>query len=722
MTNRCAVSFSRALLAAMLIASLLVIVTVEFIPPIRWRTKIVFDKATGRINDIDWADLRWMLRPGSGIYLEPLAEKRNPFLVIESPRHSKSDLETGAQLFREQCSLCHGDDARGRPGGPSLHDRVFRQGRSDWALYRTITHGIPGTAMVGRSLPRDDAWRLVSYLKDTLVEPAPTEFAPVLTSFLPVTAADVRSAEERPAEWLTYSGSYAAQRHSRLRQINRDNVMQLRVEWARQFSTSADRVETTPIIRGSLMFVTEPPNQVLAMDAASGQVLWTYTHDLPSRLLLCCGPVNRGVAVLGDRVFVGTLDAHLIALDARTGHVIWDVLVADSSKGYSITGAPLAIENMVVTGVGGGEYGIRGFVDAYDANTGKRQWRFFTIPEPGQPGSETWGGDPLRSGGGPTWLTGSFDPELRLIYWAVGNPSPNFYGENRKGDDLYTNSVIALDADSGKLRWYFQFTPHDLHDWDSVQIPVLVDAIKGKTKRKLLAFANRNAFYYLLDRTTGEFLLGTPFVKQTWADGLDEKGRPHTRPESIPSRQGSVVYPSLNGATNWWSPTYDPELGLMYIPTLDRGGIFYVWPDRPPNEVGARLGGLDTKIPNEDVVVAVKALEVTTGRVRWQYSRQYSSPERKAQSEMGGLLSTAGRLIFGGDGESFLAWDADTGDELWRLETGGLITAAPVAYEVRGREYIAVASGRTILAFALPKSGSSSSPQRRISRMSWSKY
>jgi alcohol dehydrogenase (cytochrome c) len=705
------VPFKRLLLAGLLSAFLLVIAIVEFVAPIRWRANIVFEKATGRISDIEWTDLRWMLRPGSGIYLEPLAEKHNPFLVIESPRHSKSDIETGARLFQQQCSLCHGDDARGGPGGPSLHDRVFRQGRSDWALYRTITRGIPGTAMTGRSLPRNDVWRLVSYLKEALVDPGATQLSPVLGSFLPVTAADVRSAEEKPAEWLTYSGSYTAQRHSRLRQISNHNVAQLRVQWARQFPTSTDRLEATPIIRGSVMFVTQPPNQVLAMDAASGEVLWTYNHELPSGLLLCCGPVNRGVALLGDRVFVGTLDAHLVALDARTGHVIWDVPVADASKGYSITGAPLAIDNLVVTGVGGGEYGIRGFVDAYDANTGKRHWRFYTIPEPGQPGSDTWGGGSLRSGGGPTWLTGSFDPELRLIYWGVGNPSPNFYGEIRNGDNLYTNSVIALDADSGKLRWYFQFTPHDLHDWDSAQIPVLIDVVKEKSKRKLLALANRNAFYYLLDRTTGQFLLGAPFVKQTWADGLDEKGRPLTRPESIPNKQGSVVYPSLNGATNWWSPTYDPELGLMYVPTLDRGGIFYVWPDRPPNEVGARLGGLDTKIPDEDVIMGVKALEVTTGHVRWQYTRQFSTPERKARSEMGGLLSTAGHLVFGGDGESFFAWDAETGAELWRFETGGLITAAPVAYEIKGREYIAVACDRMILAFALPASANPSDPQ-----------
>jgi alcohol dehydrogenase (cytochrome c) len=708
-TEGSSVSTSRALrlcLAAAGAILLVLIAAVGLIPAVRWRATILFDKATGRTTDIEWSDLKWMLRPGSGMYLEPLVKNRNPFLTIENPRHSSSDVEAGKRLFVENCSSCHGDDGHGAAGGPSLYERVFRQGHGDWALYRTITNGVPGTAMPGWRLPRDDVWKLVAYLQRVFVEvrAAPKPSAPVV-SVEPVAAADLRAAEDHPADWLTYSGSYSSQRHSRLRQIDRGNVRQLRLEWARQFSTSAARVETTPIVRGSAMFVTEPPNRVLALDARSGQILWTFAHELPSRLLLCCEAVNRGVAILGDKIFVTTLDARLIALDAGTGRPVWDVEVADSIKGYSITGAPLAVDDMIVTGVAGGEYGIRGFVDAYDAATGKRRWRFYTVPDGGEPGSDTWGGDPLRSGGGPTWLTGSFDPELRLIYWGVGNPSPNFNGENRKGDNLYTNSVIALEADSGKLRWYFQFTPHDLHDWDSVQIPVLVDAAVGATKRKLLAFANRNAFYYLLDRATGQFLLGTAFVKQTWADGLDEKGRPRTRPESIPSRQGAMVYPSLNGATNWWSPTYDPELGLMYVPTVNRGGIFYLWPDRPPEVAGAHLGGLDTKVPNEDMIIAVKALEVTTGHLRWEYSRQYSSPERKARSEMGGLMSTAGRLVFGGDGETLIAWDAETGTELWRFETGGSITATPAAYELGGREYVVVATGRTIMAFALPPSG-----------------
>ena len=671
--------------------------------PLRHRVIVLFEKATGQLNEVKWADMGWLLSRNNGVDLERLAATRNPYESIESPRRSQSDIDAGSLIFRQQCAPCHGDAGQGGLGAPSLQDHVFKQGRSDWALFRTITLGIPNTAMAGRTLPRADTWKLVSYLKQVLAgqtaEATGNASKKALVSIQPVAAAELRNSDGHPAEWLMYSGSYASHRHSLLTQINRRNVGELRVEWERQLSTPSEKFETSPLVRGSTMFVTEPPNRVHALDAITGQVLWTYSRDLAPRLLLCCGIVNRGVALLGDRVFLGTLDAHLIALDANTGKFIWDVTVADSSKGYSITAAPLAIDNMVVTGVAGGEYGIRGFIDAYDALSGKRIWRFYTVPDVGQPGSESWGDDSLRKGGAPTWLTGAFDPELRLIYWGVGNPSPNFYGENRSGDNLYSNSVVALDADTGKLRWYFQFTPHDLHDWDSVQIPVLVDAVFNGSKQKLLAWANRNGFYYLLDRTTGKFLLGTPFVKQTWADGLDNNGRPRIRPESMPTVQGSEVHPGIAGATNWWPPTYDPESGLMYVPTVDKGAIFYASASEPLDEFGENLGGTTMAIPNEDATVAVKAIDVTSGRIHWQHG---GSP-RRTHMEMSGLISTAGKLVFGGDGEVFFALDAETGAELWRFAAGGMISAAPVSYEVAGRQYVEVAAGRTILSFALPE-------------------
>ena len=665
--------------------------------------RILRYKATGQITDIDWSDILWILRPSNGVDLRPLADYPNPFASITSPRRSATDIAAGALLFRNLCSPCHGERGTGGAGGPSLIDRAFRQGRSDWALYRTITLGVPGTAMVGRRLPRDDLWRLVSYLSQLMAAQSTAATInqsnkPALAPFAQVTPDELRAADDHPADWLTYSGSYAAHRYSRLRQINRDNVGQLRLEWARQFLTTDERVETSPIVRGAAMFVTEPPNYVLALDAATGRVLWSYTRDLPLKLLLCCGPVNRGVALLGNRVFVGTLDAHLIALDAGTGKVLWDVPVAENSSGYSITGAPLAIDGMVVTGVGNGEFGNRGFIDAYDAASGQRRWRFYTVPAAGEPGSETWESRSLHYGGAPTWMTGSFDPESRLLYRGVGNPSPNFYAENRPGDNLYSNSVVALDVDTGKLRWYFQFTPHDAHDWDATQVPVLLDGVVDGLPRKLLVTANRNGFYYVLDRITGEFLLGAPFVRQTWTDGLDAKGRPRVRAESVPTQQGTTVYPSVRGGTNWRSPSFDPESGLFYVAATDRGSIFFTLPNQPVDPNGQVLKGISSWVPDEDGMAAVKAIEATTGRLRWQYSRR----PRRNLLDLGGLTSTAGHIVFGADFETLFALDADTGAELWHLEAGGEVLAAPVTYELAGRQYVAVAAGRSILAFALP--------------------
>jgi alcohol dehydrogenase (cytochrome c) len=352
---------------------------------------------------------------------------------------------------------------------------------------------------------------------------------------------------------------------------------------------------------------------------------------------------------------------------------------------------------MVVTGVAGGEFGVRGFIDAYDAASGKRRWRFYTVPAPGEQGSESWAGDSWRAGGAPTWLTGSFDPQLRMIYWGVGNPSPNFYGEDRKGDNLYSDSIVALDADTGKLRWHFQFTPHDVHDWDAVQIPILVDTTIGNAQRKLLVNANRNGFYYVLDRTNGQFLRAAPFVRQSWADGFDVNGRPVVRPDSAPSREGALVYPGISGATNWESPSYDPTLRLVYVPSIDRGSVFYASPNQRWENGAQHLSGGFSTIPDDEASVAVKALDVATGEVRWQYVR----PMRETHTIVAGVLSTEGHLVFGGDLETFFALDSETGRELWRFDTGGRIVAAPISYRIGERQYIAIAAGRSIFAFAV---------------------
>lgn len=682
--------------AALLVAgAAFVIVAISANQHLRWRAAVVLEKATGRLPEVGWGDLMWMLRPDSGIYLAPLADSPNPFEVIENPRRSPEDVAAGKRLFDHLCSSCHGDEARGGPGGPSLHERVFRQGRSSWALYRTITSGVPGTAMAGRSLPRDDVWRLVGYLESTLApSAAPADQAPPVR-VQPVTPAELRAAD--PSEWLSYSGSYDGGRHSSLDQINRESVGRLRVEWVRQLpQVMSESLETSPVVRGSTMFVTEP-NGVLAVDATSGRPLWTFSRELPKHLSLCCGAGNRGVALLGERVFVGTLDAHLIALDAGTGRLLWDTTVADHNAGYSITAAPLAIGELVITGVAGGEYDTRGFIDAYDAASGRRRWRFYTVPAAGEPGGESWDRAALSAGGAPTWMTGSFDPQLGLLYWGVGNPHPDFYGAGRRGDNLYSNSMLALDVDSGRLRWYFQFTPHDLHDWDAAQTPVLADAVVGNTRRKVLALANRNGFYYLLDRATGEFLLGTPFVRQTWADGLDARGRPRVRASATPTRAGVLVYPSSTGATNWWASSYDPDLGLLCVPTVDRGAVYFSTSEREVDAVGETVGSNTTAVPGERFVAAITALDVATGEVRWRYQR----PPRTRYAQMGGLLSTAGGVAFGADLDTFFALDTASGRELWQFRAGASISAAPVTYRIAGRQYVVIAAGHSILAFAL---------------------
>lgn len=663
---------------------------------VRWRAHVVLNKATGRLPDVGWSDLLYMLEPGSGVYIEGLATLPNPYEVIENPRHSPHDIDAGRQLFARRCATCHGEEARGGTGGPSLHDRTFRQGRRPWALYRTITLGVPGTAMPPWKLPREEVWQLAAYI-DSLLEITRDSEDEAPASIKPVSADDLLAAADHPQDWLMYTGSYTAQRHSSLAQVTRSNVAQLRVEWARQLTDSAVSAESSPIVRGSMMFITESPDHVHALDALTGRKLWTFTHDLPQGLQLCCGPNNRGVAVLGSRIFVGTLDAHLIALDANTGRVLWDVALAPKGGNYSLTGAPLAIGDMVVTGVAGGEYETSGFLDAYDAATGRRRWRFNTVPAPGERGSESWHGSASRTGGAPTWMTGSFDPQLRLIYWGVGNPHPNYYADERRGDNLYSDCVIAVEADTGRLRWYFQFTPHDQHDWDSAQTPVLIDAAWNGQERKLMAFPNRNGFYYLLDRVTGEFLLGVPFAKQTWAQGLDKNGRPIVIAAAAPTRGGVLVYPSVTGAANWWATAYAADLGLIYVPAIERGSYYFASPERTVDQTGETLGSLTSMVPGERLVTSVLALEATTGHLRWRFD----NPARLGHGQMGGLLSTAGGLVFAGDLETFYALDAATGAQLWHFPAGGQIVAAPVTYEADGRQLVAVAAGHNILAFAL---------------------
>ncbi|MGE0759363.1 MAG: PQQ-binding-like beta-propeller repeat protein, partial [Pirellulaceae bacterium] len=385
----------------------------------------------------------------------------------------------------------------------------------------------------------------------------------------------IRNADNEPGNWLTYSGQYHSQRFSRLSRINTGNVGQLRVKWVRQFKTQ-EFVECSPLVVDGLMIVTLPESKVCALDAKTGLPYWLYDHPLPDKLAICCGKINRGVAILGETLYLGTLDAQLVALDARSGNVVWKEQVIEHHTGHSITGAPLVVKDMVITGIAGGEFGIRGFIDAYDARTGERRWRTHTIPAPGEKGNDTWAGDSWRRGGSPTWMTGSFDPALNLLYWGVGNPGPDWNGEVREGDNLYSDCVLALDPDNGKIKWHFQFTPHDVHDWDACQIPVLVDLPYRGSPRKLMLFGNRNAFYYVLDRRTGQFLHATAFARQTWAKEIDATGRPVRVPGKLPTVEGNYVCPDVSGAANWWSPTYSPQTNHFYLTAFDGGTNYFI--------------------------------------------------------------------------------------------------------------------------------------------------
>ncbi len=499
-------------------------------------------------------------------------------------------------------------------------------------------------------------------------------------------------AESEPGNWLTYSGNYSGHRHSPLDQIQAGNVARLKPVWMYQVN-ALHKLETTPLVVDGIMYLTEPPSNLTALDTRTGRKLWIYRRSTPKDVRVCCGQVNRGAAILDDLVFLGTVDAHLVALDARTGLVRWDVKVADYKTGYSITVAPLAVRDKIIVGVAGGEYGVRGLLDAYDARTGKRVWRFWTIPSPGEKGSETWDSESWKTGSATTWVTGSFDPETNLVYWGTGNPGPDWNGDVRRGDNLYSDCLLALDADTGKLKWHFQFTPHDVHDWDSVQVPVLAEATIRGERKKVVLFANRNGFYYVLDRSNGHFLSGRPLARQTWAKGLDDNGRPVLLPGMDPSTEGTKVYPSVAGATNWFSPSYNPKTNLFYVAVREEGSVYY------KGDADYKAGSLFNAggfkgIPGEEPYGAIRALEPATGAVRWEF-RLFSPP-------WAGVLSTAGGVVFGGTNEgNFLALDASTGKTLWRFQTGGQVISNPISYLSDGKQQVAIAAGNAVLAFGL---------------------
>jgi alcohol dehydrogenase (cytochrome c) len=465
-------------------------------------------------------------------------------------------------------------------------------------------------------------------------------------------------------------------------------------------------MEGTPLVVDGVMYATGSGNPltVTALDARTGRQIWRFTRQQKTVNPFEINPFSRGVAILGNRAFVGTLDGALLAIDTRSGQLIWEQQVADTMEGHSITSPPLVLKDMVITGVTGGEYGTRGFLDGYDAATGKRRWRFYTIPGPGEFGNDTWKGESWKTGGGPTWLTGTYDPDLNLVYWPVGNPAPEFDRTARgEGDNLFSNSVIALEPETGKLKWYFQFTPNDGHDWDSVQDMVLVDRVWRGQNRKLLMHADRNGHFYVLDRTSGTFLSGTPFVYQNWNKGFDEKGRPQHIPGSNSSGEGSfLVYPTLGGGTNFQAPSYSSATGLFYL-AFSEGGQQYVSApqalERGRQYVGRGrgTGPAPARGPNEPATNAgIKAVDPENGKTLWSFPIFQGSLTN-------GVLATGGNVVFASlrDG-NIIALDAKTGKHLWHFQTGGNNAASPISYAVNGKQYVALSAGNVIFSFAMP--------------------
>jgi alcohol dehydrogenase (cytochrome c) len=504
----------------------------------------------------------------------------------------------------------------------------------------------------------------------------------------------IRRAADEPGNWLTYGGNYNGHRHSTLEQLTPKNVAELKPAWVYQ-SRESGRWEVTPLAVDGIIYISERPNIVTALDGRTGRPLWNYRRPMPEDVPGCCGPVNRGLAILGDAIYLSTFDCHLVCLDANTGKERWDTVVTNYRNGYSMTAAPLAVKDKIIVGISGGEFGIRGFLDAYDAKTGARAWRFWTIPGEGEPGYESWGTSGAgKTGGTSTWVTGTYDPDLNLLYWGTGNPGPDYNGDVRPGDNLYSCCVVALNPDSGRLQWHFQYTPHDVHDWDSAQVPLLIDAKVNNQSRKLLAQANRNAFFYVLDRATGEFITGRAFARQTWASGLDAKGRPILIPDKEPSADGTLVYPGLEGAVNWPSPSYNPQTGLFYVHAQeDYGQVYYK--SKPEYEAGqVYIGGDPRNVLGAEPYGVVKAIEATTGSVKWEFREQASSN--------GAILTTRSGLVFTGTHDGyFYALDAVKGQPLWQFQTGAQIQGGPVTFLVNGKQYVAVAAGAGLFAFAL---------------------
>jgi alcohol dehydrogenase (cytochrome c) len=624
-------------------------------------------------------------------------------------------------VFVSRCAGCHGSDGNGGELGPAIAARVAS--RTDEDLTSLVRQGLPAAGMPAfPSLIGTDARELIRYLRTlrprtgslpvpttiTLIDGGRVEGLVLNQSALDLqllgddrTLHLLRKSGERyravtsQADWPSYNGRTSGSRYSPLAQITTSNVSRTVPKWIFSLPNTS-HLQVTPVVVNGVMYVTSA-NECYALDAGAGREIWHYQRARTKGLVgNAAGGINRGVGVAGDRVFMVTDHAHLIALNRFTGALLWESEMADWHQNYNATGAPLPVGNLVVTGTSGGDEGVRGFVAAFDQATGKEVWRFWTVPRRDEPKAETWQGRGIEHPGATTWLTGTYDPELDTVYWSTGNPSPDLIGDDRGGDNLYSDSIVALDAKTGTLKWYFQFTPHDVWDYDAQETPALIDATWQNRPRKLLVQANRNGFFYVLDRTDGRFLLGKQYARNvTWASGLTPEGRPMTVPNMEPSLEGKRVCPSLDGSSNWYSTSFNPATGLYYVQTNDKCGIF----TRTPMEWEAGkgfMGGSFKQAPDEPAQRILRAFDIQSGRIVWEL------PQTGAVDSWGGTLSTAGGLvIFGEDSGALMAADAATGKPLWSFQTSQLWKASPMTYMFDNKQYVAVAAGSNIIAFGL---------------------
>ncbi|HEV3060495.1 MAG TPA: PQQ-dependent dehydrogenase, methanol/ethanol family [Vicinamibacterales bacterium] len=677
---------------------------------------------------------------------------------VAAPESPIGNAENGRRLFARQCTTCHRIAGEGGRLGPELSRIGATRSRaaltreirtpSAWIApgFETVTivtkdgqriRGVKKAEDVFSIQIMDTRERLQGYLKanlqDVIHEPSslmPTYGAAQLsdgdlsdllgylstlrgasaalaaTPATPGTAATPSSPIITPSDlvdglkdssrWLTYSGDYSGQRHSPLTQITPENVDRLTAQWTFQTGTLGS-FQTTPIVVDGVLYVTGFNNTAWAIDARTGRQIWRYRRELPEGLKLCCGAINRGFGVLGDRLFMGTLDAHLVALDMKTGGVLFDVELVDHKAGYSVTVAPLVVKDKVIVGVAGAEYGIRGFIDAYDARTGARAWRFYTVAGPGDPGARTWPqGDAYLRGGGSIWVTGTYDPQQNLLFFGTGNPGPDYYSNAREGDNLYTTSLVALDLDTGERRWHYQFTPHDVHDWDSTQVPVLGDLTINGQARKVVMFANRNGFFYTIDRVTGKVIVAKPFVETTWAKEIDSNGRPVLLPGHLPDEDGTKTCPDLGGGTNFMSPSFDPTTRLFFVTARETCATYFGYDQR--FKVGDQYTGGGTQRPRDQKNFgALRAIDPVTATVKWEF--------RYTSTSASGVLTTASGLVFAADGDgNLMAFESRTGKNLWHYQLGfPMRSTSGTTYMVDGRQYLLVPAGSALTAFALPQ-------------------